>query len=329
MSVLQGILPEGLCSPTYELHGLCIRSEVALHALVCQSDPPDLDVRWGESFAIPDEPPAGCVLAKLSFADGRGYTLSETGTGYTLRFHQTCEFRIDRHRRRIRVHLAPGVDPGIAPLLLAGNVVTFILTLAGECVLHASAVEIGGVALAFVGSSGMGKSTLAALLCANGAKLITDDVLRLEPDGNGFRCFYGASEIRLRQEAAALAEHFPAAITETTADNRLAICLDNNRSARPRLHAIVIPHPSHTAQALRLRRLTQLEAFISLARYPRVLGWQASEPIRDQFKAFGRVARTVPVFDADIPWGLTFAPQLPDMLLCGTGLNGRLAEVFT
>ena len=119
MSVIQGILPQGLCSPTYELHGLCIRSEVALHAPVYQSDSPDLDVRWGESFAIPDEPPAGCVLAKLSFADGRGYTLSETGSGYTLRFHQTCEFRIDHNRRSIGVHLAPGVDPGIAPLLLA------------------------------------------------------------------------------------------------------------------------------------------------------------------------------------------------------------------
>src|SRR5439155_9139718 len=131
------ILPQGRCFPTYELHGLCIRSEVALHAPVCQSDSPDLEVRWGESFAIPDEPPPGCVLAKLSFADGRGYTLIETGTGYTLRFHQTCEFRIDQHRRSIRVHLAPAVDPGIAALSLRGNAVTFLVTLAGECVLHA------------------------------------------------------------------------------------------------------------------------------------------------------------------------------------------------
>lgn len=325
MRAIQGVLPQGPCSPVYELHGLYIRSEVALHAPVCQSDSPDLDVCWGESFPISDE---GCVLAKLSFADGRGYTLSETGTGYTLRFHQTCEFRIDHARRSVRVHLAPGVDPGIASLLLAGNAVTFILTLAGECVLHASAVEIGGAALAFVGSSGMGKSTLAALLCASGAGLITDDVLRLEPDAIGFRCFFGGSEIRLRPDAAGLAEHFPTALTETTADKRLAIRLDNNRSSRPPLHAIVIPHPSRTTQALRLTRLTQLQAFISLTRYPRVLGWQASEPIRDQFKAFGRVARSVPVFDAEIPWGLTFAPELPDMLLSGTGLNGRLAEVL-
>lgn len=340
MNAIHRILPQGInrgtqirhdggvCLPIYELHGLHIRSEVALHAPVCQTDSPDLDVRWGEDCAIPDQLPAGRVLATLSLADGRGYTHMDTGTGYALCFHQTCEFRTDYHRRLIRVHLAPNVEPGIVPLLLVGNVVAALLTLSGECVLHASAVEIDGVALAFVGSSGMGKSTLAALLCASGARLITDDVLRLEQDGNGFRCFVGASEIRLRQEAAGLAERFPAAVTGTTADNRLAIRLDDNRSSRPRLHAIVIPHPSRTVRELRLTRLTQPQALFSLARYPRVLGWQTSEPVRRQFEAFGRVARSVPVFDAEIPWGLTFAPELPRMLLEGTGLHGRLAEAL-
>ena len=44
-------------------------------------------------------------------------------------------------------------------------------------VLHASAVEIDGEAVAFVGPAGAGKSTMAAKLCKQGNALISDDVL--------------------------------------------------------------------------------------------------------------------------------------------------------
>ena len=68
---------------------------------------------------------------------------------------------------------------------------------------------------------------------------------------------------------------------------------------------------------------------VSIPIYPRVSGWQVSEPIRRQFQAFARVARSVPVFEAEIPWGPPFAPELPTALLRGVGFDGRLMEVPT
>lgn len=60
------------------------------------------------------------------------------------------------------------------------------------------AEEVGGRAVAFIGSSGIGKTTLKALCCAAGARLVTDDVLRVEPrDGEGW-CFHGTCTLRLR-----------------------------------------------------------------------------------------------------------------------------------
>ena len=314
--------------PVYELHGLRIRSEVALGMCVHESGPPDLTVRLGDSVSIPDEPPVGRVLAAASFGAAPGYTLTETQDGYTLRFHRICEFWIDDQRRSIRVDLDPSAAPGIAQLMLAGNVVALLLMLAGECVLHASAVEVGGSALAFVGSSGMGKSTLAALFCASGACLVTDDLLRLEPDGHGFRCFRGTAEIRLRPSAAILVEQLPGAVAQSTADGRLAVRLGRDRSFMPlpRVRAVVIPRPSRTCQALCLKRLTRPEALFNLMSYPRVIGWQASEPMRRQFQTFARVAKSVPVFEAEIPWGPPFAPELPSALVQGVGFDCELAK---
>jgi hypothetical protein len=319
--------PPGIPTPIYELYGLRVRSEVHLCAPVCRDTSSEIDIQWGQSDTVSDEPATGRVLAMLSLGDGRGYSLTDTGTGYILRFNSSCEFRIAYDLRTIIVHLASGADPNIVPLLLTGNVIAFVLGLAGEHILHASAVEVGGSALAFVAGSGMGKSTLAALLCASGAAFITDDLLRLEPDGDDFRCFPGAPEIRLRPAAAALAGEFPTADTGRTADNRLAVHLDNHSDgSMPLLRAIVIPRPSRTCEVLSMERLTLPEALFWLTCYPRITGWQVSEPIRQQFQAFGRIAKSVPLYEAQIPWGPPFVPGLASALLRSVGLGDR-AEV--
>jgi energy-coupling factor transporter ATP-binding protein EcfA2 len=62
---------------------------------------------------------------------------------------------------------------------LLNFVVAIALTLKGEEPLHATVVDLGGRVVALLGSSGAGKSTLAACLIAQGAELITDDMLRL------------------------------------------------------------------------------------------------------------------------------------------------------
>ncbi len=55
---------------------------------------------------------------------------------------------------------------------------------AGRLVLHASAVHIGGVVVAFVGASGAGKSTTARFFAESGNGFVSDDLLpiRFRPD---------------------------------------------------------------------------------------------------------------------------------------------------
>ena len=271
-------------------------------------------MKWGERRVIVQEPPDGKVVARFSLAAGAGYTHTQTEAGYTLRFHSRCEFQIDRELQSVTVHLPPAGDPEFAAILLAGNVIAFILAMMGECVLHASAVEFADGALAFVGRSGSGKSTLAALCCTRGAKLITDDLLRLASLADHIHCFPSAAEIRLRPGAAALAGAFPADATRSTADHRLAVRLDASSNPRSRLHAILIPRPNRACRTLSVERLPAAHALYFLSSYPRVAGWQNQELIRQQFAGLARVARTVPIFQAVIPWGPPFALDLPSQL---------------
>lgn len=63
--------------------------------------------------------------------------------------------------------------------LLFAQVLPLAAKLQGFELLHASAVHFGQAVVAFVASSGTGKSTLAANLVARGARFVTDDVLAL------------------------------------------------------------------------------------------------------------------------------------------------------
>ncbi|MGH9892305.1 MAG: hypothetical protein ACREA0_10045, partial [bacterium] len=285
----------------YELHGIGVRSELPIAALL-KNHRVDVEVSWGEPFVVDAGNPGGRILAEFTSPTGSGYALAENGAGYILRFFSTCEFRIRHDLKAIRVHLDPRAEPGFASLLLAGNVLATILTLAGGCILHASAVAFGGAVLVFVGASGMGKSTLAAVLCANGGRLVTDDVLRVELANHGAFCYPGTTEIRLRPSAAPLASGFNSSAVAPTADQRIGIRLDGISSRAP-VHSIVLPQPSRQTRALALRRLGARDALLRLLRYPRILGWQAPDLVSREFRNLATLVRTVPVYLAEVPWG--------------------------
>jgi hypothetical protein len=68
--------------------------------------------------------------------------------------------------------------------LLAAQVLPLAAALQGLEPLHASAVALGDRAVAFVAPSGVGKTSIAARLVAEGATLVADDVLAVEPLGD-------------------------------------------------------------------------------------------------------------------------------------------------
>jgi hypothetical protein len=76
------------------------------------------------------------------------------------------------------------------------------LTLRGEEPLHATVVDLAGQAIGLLGSSGAGKSTLAAYLVAEGADLVTDDMLRITFSDNRALAHPGPRRLKLFDEPA-------------------------------------------------------------------------------------------------------------------------------
>jgi hypothetical protein len=301
----------------YRVHGLLVDSELelALPPAMDAAGQSDLALRWGDEQAIPRVEPAGSLIAHMTRPDGSLlYAMNRQRDRTVLRYPEVCDFVGDLALRDVRVHPHPGADRGLAAVLASGALLAVHLKLRPELVLHASAVQLGEGVVAFVGSSGMGKSTLAALVCAHGGRLVTDDVLRVDL-ADGARAYPGSTEARLRPNARPLADGAPRGTVRATADGRLAFRPGPPADAPAPLVACVVPLPSREATEVVVTRLPGASGLLRMLRFPRVVGWR--EPVTSawEFQALADLVERVPVFQAFVPWGPPFAPGIVPELL--------------
>lgn len=284
---------------------------------------PDLRITRAGERDIPADIVEGRLLQGVRTEERMLYsTVERPGGDVLLRLHGTADFEIAADRRTVRAWTDPGCDPEMLAILAAGNLLATVLGLRGETVLHASAVDRGGFAVAFVAHSGRGKSTLAALACAQGARFVTDDLLRMTFDESGVRCLRGSTENRLRRDVADLTERWAAVGTRRSVDGRVVWTPPRSPCSSSALRAVVLPELTREHDRLDLQRLSPGTAVVELTRHPRILGWCDPDVLRSTFSNLATLVRHVPVFRATIPWGPPFAEEMIEELLAGVGMPG-------
>ena len=193
--------------------------------------------------------------------------------------------------------------------------------------LQPSAVLVRGRGLAFVAASGMGKSTMATLMCASGGRMITDDAGRVDFDGSAVRIWPRGGESRLRPAAASSEGLFEGgASARTTSDGRTALLLPRVSSQPAPLDAIVIPLPSREHSKLELRELAPVDALVLISHFPRILGWVDTTVQDQRFNLLADLVERVPVYTAAVPWGPPFSPSTGTELLDALGWSRQLAS---
>lgn len=120
-------------------------------------------------------------VAEITVEGQVAFRIGRDGDTYVAEWLGLCELRSDRSGENVVFRAAPEADPNVIAKVRAGLADALVGHLRGETSLHASAVARDGRALAFLGRSGDGKSTLAAHLCQHGFDLVADDVLRITP----------------------------------------------------------------------------------------------------------------------------------------------------
>lgn len=107
-------------------------------------------------------------------------TADHPSARYFLRAPGQADFLLDPPAVRIAVDAEPGLADNTLEHLLLDQAIPRLLAGRGHLVVHASLVHAGQHTVAFLGRSGWGKSTLAALLHNRGIPALCDDCALLE-----------------------------------------------------------------------------------------------------------------------------------------------------
>lgn len=299
---------------TYQVHGLNIAT--AVHLTGCfeaGAMAPDVHVA---DFVVPKvdkDEPAGTIILRGQWSDGSPsyYGAARDDGTFHLRLPGALDVDISADGTTVLCEISSLMPNGLLEVLIPGIVTSFLLRTRGELVLHASCVGINGVAYAFTGNSGMGKTTVAALLCDHGASLVTDDILHVRVGPEPVVC-RGTGHLRLRRTTKELGLHM--AMLDVTPDGRHTVRPTPAEAETP-LRSIVIPIPDRKNAKPVVEQIASRDAVALLRHFDHLEGWEDPGIAAQQFLDLAELVARVPVFKASVPWGLPFPKGAAEELL--------------
>ena len=237
------------------------------------------------------------------------------GDGFEIRFPGVADFVIDRAGRwTVRCS-----DPGDAVQRWRGvfeqHVQPLLVSLRGEQVFHGGATQVGEEAIAFLGQSGRGKSTLTTAFAKRGYAFLSDDCLHLDYSRTRIYVHPHAAHVRLWEDSAAELGEGRSVYVEG--------------SPKPRLEAAAdLPHCNRLLPLSRLyllgdadvdvptiTPLSPSQALIGLTANAFVLDIKNPEVLKRNLAAAARLVREVSMRRLDYPRRYEMLPSVVDAVL--------------
>lgn len=235
---------------TYTAYSLGIHSELPLPELVVAKSQPDVVVRLGQ-------------------LDNLEKVVHDGGSCFLGEVANIGRFLI-RGGSEIVFAPVPSVDEAVIRTTILGPILSVLLRQRGLLVLHASCIVVNGSAVAFMGASGWGKSTLAETLHLRGYSLVTDDVMGVQVGSGTPIVFPGYPQLKLWPDAAASLGHIPENLPQlnSQSDKRIHRVAHNfPQTPLPLKRIYVLGEGSQHA----IVNLPHQKAFVELVRHSRAV----------------------------------------------------------
>jgi hypothetical protein len=303
-------------SHAYRLASLKLISEFKLPGLAAWDGPADAAADL--VFRL------GNVPAQLDNADHVAPLFQTRGRSeYLLALPGSARILI-RDGREITIEPEFGVDPIDIRALLSGPVQAVLWHQRGLLPLHANAVVINGRAVALAGHSAAGKSTLAAVLVAQGHRMMTDDICVVDARaGADPHVLPGYPRLRLWRDTldhlGIATEGLPRALLGK--EKYFVDCANGAPSARQRLATVIMLSrraSAHDTVALAPLRgfdaTIELQSVVHMRRPAHALGRDA-----DIFAALTHLVAGAPVWRLNVPDDPAFLDQAAAKVLTAAG----------
>ena len=253
----------------------------------------------------PQGPITQASFQEWDLPDGTAWTrFHRVADAYLLRFPGLADFEVADEGNEIRCWPAPGISDVTVEHLYLNQVLPLALSKQGKLVFHASAIEVRDGAVAFMGESGRGKSTLAASFAAAGSRFLTDDALLLEKQGDAYRVLPSHASIRLWGDSQQMLVGDDAAVAPPVqytpkarilSGQKLAFCPD------PRLLRGIYFLGDGSADRIDIQPVRPAEALMELVKHSFLLDIEARDLLAAHFDELSAIANLPLFFRLDYP----------------------------
>jgi hypothetical protein len=218
-----------------------------------------------------------------------------------LRWNRHFEFVVSPDGGRIAGRSLSVTSAEAFQTYLLGHVLSYALLKRGRDPLHGTVVVVDGAAIAFLGDCGYGKSSIAASFIEAGHRLLTDDLLVVKSNADGFVAFPGPPRIKLSPKIAkAVFETESRGVPMNRFTPKLVVPLRPHQihQAPAPLRAIyLLTPPAKRAPTARvtIRRVSQRKSFVELLRNTFNAQVREADRLERQFRQASRIVAAVPV----------------------------------
>jgi hypothetical protein len=239
---------------------------------------------------------------RYTFADGTVWTeFYRSGEGYLLRFPDLADFEVSASGDAVVAYPATGTDEATVEHLYVNQLVPLALSRQGRPAFHASVVTVPGGAVAFLGKTGAGKSTLAASFALADAAFLTDDALLVD-ESHGIRAMPSHASLRLWEDS--IEALVPASIARAGAisySSKARLLAGDALHFRDEPVDLLAAFELQWHDAIRIRPLDGSERHMAWIRNSFLLDVEDRELLARHFDWTHRVADRVPTFRLDYP----------------------------
>lgn len=294
----------------YHAYGLAIESDFELSDLVPAAPAAaDVTIRLGSLDR-------SLLRAELTGGITRtGYGITARASRKAFAFHwRNVATAVVRGGRDVIIDPELGTPTRDLSPYINGSIFAVLLHQRQLAVLHASAVEFNGEAVAFLGDKGAGKSTFAAFLKQRGHRVLTDDLAPIRFAADRASVIPGFPNIKLWADAVESIGVDPHSLpTINSFVGKYSYACPEGFSNRPIL--LTCLYLLTEDSQVMIEPLDPAKAFIEvvrncyLSRYTDALGQTA-----DHFERCSEIARSVPVYRLRMPKRFDVLTEVSAML---------------
>jgi len=309
---------------TYSLYGLTLRSAIRLPCPSVEPSGTTPDIELLECSR--DEILAACNRERISFREEGFWQCSIFADGSAhVSWEEHFEFVVSASAKQVRWRKLREVSNEVFFTYFLGQVLSYCLLARGIEPLHATAVIVDDHAVAFLGDSGRGKSTLAASFLQRGYTLLTDDVLALEFGGKSVWARPGIARVKLNPDSADAIFGGRRSVPMNSFTSKMIFPLNDSQhgSRMVPLQALYVLPQKPSKSRILIRRLSGRSSFLPIVQNTFNDTVLHPDRLRQQFAMAARLARLIPIKRLSYPKRLDRLPAVADAILADVSRESK------